>query len=338
MAVRFNAMKAEASEVSITIFPIIMAGKPFRNVGAVLALFLEKASMKEIDLAGEEFMPPLETGIRQACDSFSEFVHKKNIDTDYALFGEYIGTPQTGVKEVRCIVVDREGNPVWVDTQTPEDQDFKRINPQNPMLCTYLLAERLRTALGLPDPNREDAPRAKWAEYWDKESGLPSEKERVQMEERRKELDAGFPSAKVLVFPILNSGAVSRENALHIAELLNTKQICHAEAAPGEVILQIKPETNQLKKLWELAGKFRQYIRENQSDADYSLYAQYTIDSGTGKFFEINFVLCDRSGEWVIVDFQNEYQEDVKSAVPITAQDCDRLVVKRLENYLSGEK
>lgn len=181
---RFTAMKANAKDISITVFPIIMDGRPFKDVGAHVAGMLENADIKELFLADEEFMPPPGAGIHQACDAFSSFVRKMDLDTDYALFGEYIGTPRTGVKEVRCIVVDRQGNPVWVDSQTPEDEDFKRIKPRNPMLCTYLLVERLRTGLGLPDPERKDAPRGKWDEYHKKESGIPAQGELSEMKKR----------------------------------------------------------------------------------------------------------------------------------------------------------
>ena len=137
MESRFALMKNRAPEISITVFPIIMSEKPYKNVAEVVALMLEKADVNNIDVPDEAFSPAADSNIWQICSSFEAFVREKAIDTDYALFGQYVGTPQSGVKEVRCIIVEKSGNRVWVDRQTPDDDDFKRIKPNNPMLCSH---------------------------------------------------------------------------------------------------------------------------------------------------------------------------------------------------------
>jgi hypothetical protein len=334
-------LKVDASKISITVFPIIMSEKPSKKVSEVIALMLEKAGLKEIDVSEEVFLPSAEDDIWQISESFSTFIRKKSIDTDYALFGEYVGTPLSGVKEVRCIVVDREGKRVWVDRQTPEDDDFKRIDPKNPMLCSVLLVERLRTALGLSDTLREDKPEGKWATHWDKECGIPPDSELSAMKERRTIMRENFKNAKMLIFPVLVNEEVSKENAVNLAELLNEKKICQADVAPEYPLLKSEPSSNELKVLWDLARKFRSYVKENKIEADYAFYGQYFIDinpKGKECVGAVHFIVCDRYGEWVIVGLQNEYQPDFKSISPKTALDCGRLVVKRLEGYLNEEK
>jgi hypothetical protein len=330
----FEMMKANASKMSLTIFPIILAERPFKNVAEVAALMFEKANVKEIEVPDEAFLP---TGkdIWEISDSFGEFVHAQSLKTDYALFGEYVGTRETGVQEVRSIIVDREGNPVWVDRQTPEDKLFKKIKPQDPMNCTVLLVERVRSSLGLPDPDRKDAPEGKWAAHWKKDSDLPAEKEFKAMDERLKLMSKkydNFKNAKVLVYPVHHHDKWNQETAVRLAEVFNEKDIFMAEAAPAEIRFEIKGSSNEQKILWDLAMQFRNYLKKNKVEADAALIGQYFIgEKGVGA---VHFVLCDQEGEWVIVDFQNDHHKDFQELDPKTASDCDRLVVKRLEDYL----
>ena len=53
-----------------------------------------------------------------------------------------------------------------------------------------------------------------------------------------------------------------------------------------------------------------------------------------GGAWAVHFVVCDREGEWVIVDFQNDHHGDFQSIDPKTPDDCGRLVAKRLQGYL----
>jgi hypothetical protein len=48
----------------------------------------------------------------------------------------------------------------------------------------------------------------------------------------------------------------------------------------------------------------------------------------------VHFVICDRRGEWVIVDMQNSHHPDYQSVKPISQADCDKILVKRLEQYV----
>jgi hypothetical protein len=48
----------------------------------------------------------------------------------------------------------------------------------------------------------------------------------------------------------------------------------------------------------------------------------------------VHFVVCNRKGEWVIVDLQNSLQPDYQSIKPTTREACDKLLLKRLESYL----
>ena len=85
-----------------------------------------------------------------------------------------------------------------------------------------------------------------------------------------------------------------------------------------------------------MARKFKEYIQSHKLEADYVLYTDYLISTTKG-VGGVHFIICDSNGEWVIVDFQNEYQSDFKSISPKTVSDCDSLVIKRIRNYLDGK-
>ncbi len=331
----FDAMKRKAPEISITVFPIEMAGKGFKNVAEVVALMLEKADIKKIEVSELEFLVLPEDELSTLCSSFSGFVHERGITTDYALFGQYIGSQESGVKEVRGVVVDRKGNCIWTESQTPEDELFTKIAPKDPMLCSYLLVRSLSDKLGLPDPDRDDAPEGEWTAYWNKQSGRPQSGEPISMEARQEVFQKGFANSTITIFPVLLRDRVSKDNAEHLSALLTEKKLCHGAVAAEELLFTVEPATNEQKMLWELANKFKDHVKENLVKSDYALYAQYFMSPRDGRVMAVHFIVCDRYGDWVIVDFQNDHHKDFNTVAPASASDCDKLVIRRLEEYLS---
>ena len=93
-------------------------------------------------------------------------------------------------------------------------------------------------------------------------------------------------------------------------------------------------DPNELKALWDLAREFRDYVKKNPIDADYVLYADYVFNPQNWEQGLVHFVVCDRKGEWVIVDMQNSHHPDYQSIKPTSREDCDKLLIKRLEGYL----
>jgi hypothetical protein len=83
-----------------------------------------------------------------------------------------------------------------------------------------------------------------------------------------------------------------------------------------------------------LAREFRDYAKKNPTDADYVLYADYVFNPQNWEQGFVHFVVCDRKGDWVIVDFQNSHQADYQSVKPTSRERCDQLLVQRLESYL----
>ncbi len=89
---------------------------------------------------------------------------------------------------------------------------------------------------------------------------------------------------------------------------------------------------NEQKILWDMAHAFREHVQAHPPEADYALFADYLM-MGKDTVGSVHFAVCDRKGQLVIVDYQNDHHDDFKAIKPKSAEDCDRLVLKRLEGY-----
>lgn len=230
------------------------------------------------------------------------------------------------------VVVDKAGSFVWADHQTPECTIFKRVNPRNPMTCCVLVGECLNDVLHLPNaigtPSKEGRMAARWAE----KSGTPSNEEFDAIKDRQKALKAALKSAKLEVYPVLLGGTVDRAGAEHLVALIKGAGLCDATVAGTEPCFEIKPNSNEQRRLWDLAKAFQTQVRKEKQQADYALYAEYAI--GGGQAHAVHFIICDRYGEWVVVDFQNSHHDDFNAVKPESRADCDELVLRRLKGYL----
>ena len=341
---RLEAMQADGGEASLTIFPVVLCGpnRP-KEVGAmgtdvanVVGLMLEKSGMQNLEPTDVAFVLPADADFDGAAEPFGEFVRGNPIKTRYALYAEFVGRPGVSpVDEVRAVIVDRAGGMVWIDRQTPDDRDFKRINPGEPMTCCVLLAERVRTLLGIPESARDDSGEGKFARMFAKNSPAPEKAEWDAMERRQAVMKKAGSTAKVAIYPVrLSDDDVSKESAAHLATLLGEKKLCSTETVDSPLHVKIKPARNEQKLLWDLARAFQDHVKSNPPEADYALLADYIMHPRSGRAWAVHFVVCDRNGEWVIVDFQNDHHDDFQSIGPKTHDDCGRLVARRLEGYL----
>ena len=176
---------------SVTVYPIGMLGQPNAQVGKVVVMMLERGGLERVELGAHAY--------EGDAAAFSAFAAKQKIETDYALYGEYIGTPKRGVDEVRGVLVDAQGNVVWKETQKRGDKAFDRAKPKDPMSCTTLLVKRLSGPLHLKDPLRKDASKSKMEERMKRESGVPNRAELEAMKERAAMLRSAGSKATMVV-------------------------------------------------------------------------------------------------------------------------------------------
>jgi hypothetical protein len=333
---RLELMKSKGPEASLTILPIRLAGKPFDRVTEVVGLLVEQRGLKNIELGSTAFNPEDKTAMEGLVVSLGEFIRKNPITTEYALYAEYNGSRQTGLDELRAVIVDKTGAPVWTDRQTPQDEAFKRLESREPMTLSVLLVERLSPQLSLSEETAKTAKPGKMARLMEERSGLPPENERAPLPGRQETMRKSLPKATLVVFPIrIGGNAADAAGAADLAKMIDDAGLCKAEAAKNSLLLKAsQADPNELKVLWDLAREFRDHARNNPADADYVLYADYVFSPQNWEQGIVHFVVCDRKGEWVIVDMQNSHHDDYQSIKPISKDGCNKLLVKRLKGYL----
>jgi len=335
---RLEIMKSKGTEASLTIVPIVLEKVPaelMEKVAQVVGIFLERAGLTRIEVTSTQFTPGETMDFQEVAAAFGQFVKQNPMNTDYILYGEFQGSGKTGVTEIRGIVVDRNGQIVWLERQTPEDDAFKTAAPKDPMTCCVFLVERLRTAWGLEDPMRKDAPEGKLAKSFAKQTGLPAESEQEAMKARLQKLKEKATGATITVYPARIQDTVSGESAADLVRMINEADLLSASVALEKPLLQVKGNMNEMKMLWDLARAFRDTVRKSKPTTDYALYADYIFTPGENpKVWGVHFVICDQNGDWVIVDLQNNHHPGFKEVNPTTRQDCDLLVIRRLKQYL----
>jgi hypothetical protein len=332
---RLELMKAKGPDASLTILPVRLAGKPWDRATEVVGVLLEQQGLRNIEL-GQTAFAPADTNLESLAAAVGVFVKTNLISTGYALYAEYNGDRKTGLNELRAVVVDKTGAVVWMDRQTPQDEAFKKNEAREPMTMSVLLVKRLGPQLGLNEATAKAAKPGKLAAIMDQRSGLPPEQERAALPERQQAMKRAMPGATLLVYPARIGGKeVSVPSATNVVRLLNQAGLCQAVQAEQTVLLKTSlADPNELKALWNLAREFRDFVRTHSPAADYALYADYAFNPQNAEQGFVHFVVCDRKGEWVIVDMQNSHHPDYQSIGIISCDRCDQLLVKRLEGYL----
>ena len=332
---RLELMKSKGPDGTLTILPVRLAGKPWDRVTEVVGVLLEQQGLRNIEL-GKTAFTPAATNWESLATNVGAFVKTNPITTGYALYAEYNGDHKTGLNELRAVVVDQTGAVVWTDFLTMQDEALKKIEDRDPMTFSVLLVERLGPQLGLNDETAKAAKPGKLAALLDQRSGLPPENERAALPERQQTMKPALPGATLLIYPArIGGNQTSLPSATNIVRLLNEAGLCKAVPADATVLLKAsQADPNELKTLWDLAREFRDYVRAHPPVADYALYADYGFNPQNAEQGFVHFVVCDRKGEWVIVDLQNSHQPDYQSIGIISRERCDQLLVKRLEGYL----
>jgi hypothetical protein len=332
---RLELMASRGSEGSLTVLPVVLAGQPFDRVSEFVGVLLEQQGLKNIELSATPFAPAIGTALARLADSLGEFVKKNPVPTEYVLYAEFNGSRAIGLVELRAVVVDKAGRVVWMDRQGAQDEAMKRLDSKEPMTFSVLLAERLCPALGLNEQTAKAAKPGPMARRMEVRSGLPPESERAQLPERQRHLKESGKSMKLVIFPVRIGSAADTAGAIELASMIRSAGLCaSATAVMSPLLKTIQGEPNEMKMLWDLARAFKEYTRKNSADADYVLYADFSFNPDQWEQGFVHFVVCDRSGEWVIVDMQNSHQSDYQSVKPRSREDCNRLIVQRLQGYL----
>lgn len=341
---RLELMRSQGTEASLTILPVRLGGKQlgpgiaesrgFRDrVTEVVGVFLEMMGLKNIELGKAAFDPAAKTDMAGLAAALAQFVEQHPIATEYVLYVEF----QTD--GMSAIVADKTGALVWSDRLTAQDEPFTgKRGPPEPMAVVALLVKRLSPQLGLNEKTRKAARPGKMAAIMAQRGGQPPENETAPLPGRQKEMKKAMPNATLVVFsPRVRAAGKATEagNAADLAKAIHDAGLCKAEPAKESLLLKAsQADPNEMKVMWDLAREFRDHARKNRASADYVLYADYGFNPQHWQQGFVHFVVCDRKGEWVIVDMQNSHHRDYQSVKPTSKEDCDKILLNRLERYL----
>lgn len=332
---RLDLMESRGAEASLTILPVLLGGRPFEGVNHVIGLMLERHGLKHLELGEGAFAPTPGLGLDDLAGSVGAFVSANPIETEYALYGEFNGSREAGLNELRAVVVDSTGAVVWTTRQTSEDEPIRQLKSREPMTFSMVLAEQIGEMLGLNDSTAAAAKPGRMAELMQARSGLPPDRERAAMPARQAQFKETASSARLEVRGVRVRGAVDSARTAELAALINDAGLCRARAVAQPPVLDASQSgSDESRVLWNLARAFRDYNRETPTDADYALYADYVFDPRDWQHGYVHFVVCDRTGEWVIVDLQNNNLPDYQAEKPTSAAACSRVLVRRLKGYL----
>ena len=332
---RAEAMKNRGPKASLTILPVMLVGTPFDRVSEIVGLFLEQQGLENIEIGKDVFSPETGVPLDKLAASLGEFVARKPVSTEYALYAEFNGKPHSPFDELRAVVVDSKGRAVWLDRFGEGDAEFKNVGGRDPMTFSGLLTMRLAPRMGLNDETRKTAKPGKMARLMEERSGLPPAAEREAIPPRTKIFRESRNTLTLAVFPPRIGDTTDPGQAAMLAKMITDAGLCRAVPASKSLLLtSSKKDPNELKALWDLAHEFRGHARSSPENADYVLYADYTFNPERWEQGMVHFVVCDRSGEWTVVDLQNSHQPDYQSVRPVSVQTCDALLVRRLSGYL----
>ena len=329
--------KSDPNVVSLALLPVQDEGKPNRLVADVLGLVAEAYGKNNLDALDVEFTPPADAAWEQVPVHLAEFLKKNPPKSDYVLYAQYLGDPNCGLTEVRFVVMETAGNLILSDRQTAQDADFKRTAAADPdpMGCSVLVSERLFSRLGWQKSSSQAKPPGKFARKWAQMSGTPSDDEQEAMKQRLEKLKASVKTAQIAIYATCIGDGHNVESAVRLAASATQQIGCKAMKVDKQVSFQRQPTSNEQKLLWDLARAFRDYLRANPADSNYAMLAEYFINPAGGQMAgAVHFVVCEKSGDWVLVDFQNNQHEDFQRISPKSVEDCDRLAVERLAKRL----
>lgn len=294
----------------------------------ILGFLLEEKGYDKYEVADTMFELPEGNPTRQErTAAFAKFVSEQDLKTDYALGTEITLFADRSGLYVYSVIVDAKGNIVWAD-----DREYRGKLEFD---CLEVARERLTPVMALDKlAKKELAPDKKQILWQQRAKQPPGGSEFKAMDKRLETMKQAGSSVRVLVYPTRVGGDhVDPNCATHLCELLNTTKLCRASVTKTAPVMEGSGWPNEMHVMWFFARHVQEYVRQHPVDSDYVLFADYWFAPGN-RVWAVHFVLCDRSGEWVIVDMQNSHQEAFQRINPQNLDDCDRLVLDRFKAEL----
>lgn len=336
-AQRLAALHAAGASAPFVLHPVQLLARPDTRVAQALGLVLERSGMTDLDVAAVPFVVPADAKWDAVPAQLAAHVQAQPRDAaaqHYHLYAQFLGTPRTGPEEVRFVVVDAAGAVVLVDRQTPADRAFQRTagRDPDPLGCATLVGDRL---FGLADwkVQANSSPDGKFARLWRDLSGAPGPREVQAMAPRLQQLRRDLAKARVVVLPSIVLGGHDAASAGRLAAAW-TQRFGGPAAAPADgKQLTVAVDSNEQKRLWDLARGLAGAAKAHAATADYALAVDLGI-GGEGSVAWVHIAVCTVGGDAVIVDMQNDQSAMLQGAAPKTLAEAEAFVGARLAQLL----
>ena len=334
-ASKLAQLRVKGTATTVTILPVRLAGQPFDRATEVVGLLLERQGMAALELGRAPLDPGAPPDLARLEAAVATFIRNTPLATDCALYAEYNGSRQTGLTDLRAVLVDKTGEVLWSKRWVTGDPGLKAKGTQNPMGFSMVLAEQLGTLFGLDETTAKAAKPGPMARLMEARSGRPPETELTALPGRQALMKAAGPGRTLVVFPARVNGSLDPGGAESLTKRVLAAQLAKATSgAPDLLLKSTAQDPNEQKVLWDLACAFREHLRRNPPTADFALYVDCAFNPGNWEQGHVHVVVCDRAGDWVIVDFQNAHHPDYQALKPASVEACRTLAVRRLEERL----
>lgn len=335
LSARRTALHTGSLTTPVTLHPVLVLGQPSPKVAEALALVLEKSGMSDLEVAATAFPTAKDTAWEDVPALFRTHVQNtKSAGGRFHLYAEFLGTPRTGPEEVRFVLVDGKGDLVWSDRQTKADADFRRTAAKDPdpLGCATLVGNRLfRLAEWKRDPGAVKD--GKFAQLWRNKSGVPDTKELAAMKQRLVTMRETLHAARVVILPTLAQGKHDPDSSVRLATLLRQEGESTFAAGCTETRLPGTQDSNEQKRLWDLARNLQNTLAKTPIAEDYALIVDLGIDAEHNHGY-VHTIVCTGKGELVLAAFSNDQSAVFQRIAPKTVPDAERVAVAMLREQL----
>lgn len=328
----FHKFQQAGPGVGIAVLPVRLLNRPDANVGHALGLLLEKNGLHHVQPAPAAFKPADDATWEDLPARLAEHLRQNPPPTAYALYAEIIGTHDTGVVELRWIVAEAGGQRVLSERLMKGSPELKQLlgsNPE-PMTCCVAVTERLFALTGWKKGAAPAKGQGTFERLWAEKSGTPDEAETKAMAERLAKFKANLRGATLAIAPTRLNDKDDAASAGRLAAALAAQFGCKAIALDAAIRLDLAGSSNEQRVLWDFAKGLRAHLRGNPPQADYVLMADCRGNPQGTDFGAVHVVVCDKEGNWVLVDYQNNHHADFNKINPKRIEDCEKLVATRL--------
>lgn len=330
------ALKAKGAKASLAIFPVHLGGEPADPVTELVGCLLEQDGLQRVEPATVEFSPRGHKDLDALAAALGATVRRYGIPTDYALHCEFNGPRGGEVDEMRAVLVGAAGETVLTWRLAAGEPDFPEPGTRHPLALAIVLERHLAERIGLDEATAKAAKPGAMTRMMELRSGLPPEAERDAIPGRLAAWRTVRAKATVLVAGARSDGAADAAAPADLAKSLTAAGLA-AKALPAPLGLAVPSLFEDPQKaLWDLAREFREHLRRTPLDADYVLFSDGAVADPTRR--RAWTLVCDRWGDWVVVDAQEPGHVEIEAAKPASPADLRRFTVQRLLALLAAPR